>query len=52
MYITGFVFGCGSMTLLRALEGQSFIVQVIALVVWCIIGSTVNSWVEKHCIRK
>ena len=48
MYLTGYIFGCGSMVLLGALKMQPLAIQIISLVVWCAIGSTVNSWVEKH----
>lgn len=48
MYLTGYIFGCGSMVLLGALKGYSLAIQIIGLVVWCALGATVNSWVKKH----
>lgn len=48
MYLTGYIFGCGSMVLLGALKTQSLAIQIIGLVIWCALGSTVNQWVKKY----
>jgi len=50
MYITGYIFGCGSMVLIEALQKKfpDSPIWIVGLVLWCAIGSTVNSWVKKH----
>lgn len=50
MYLTGYIFGCGSMVLLDVLKAQGYssAIQIIGLIIWCALGSTVNSWVKKY----
>lgn len=48
-YLTGYIFGCGSMVLVKAFEGTGWL-QIVALVLWCTVGSTVNAWLKKHYV--
>lgn len=43
MYITGYIFGCGSMVLLQVLKTQPFAIQIIALVACCLVYFGFNS---------